>query len=111
MPYMCPVCGYPNLPAPPQDYEICPSCGTEFEYHDALRSHAELRDVWMGAGAQWHSRVVARPLYWNGWLQLASAGYRIPTFVTDLRIQAVVRIGPSVRLVRNQGLIEDLLYA
>jgi hypothetical protein len=75
MTYTCPVCGYQNLPFPPRDYEICPSCGTEFEYHDALRTYAELREQWVREGAHWHSRVVAEPAEWNPWNQLVNAGF------------------------------------
>ena len=59
---------------PPLDYEICPSCGTEFEYHDAQTSHAELRQVWISNDAPWHSRVVAPPVGWNPYVQMTSAG-------------------------------------
>jgi hypothetical protein len=79
MPYTCPVCAYPGLPRPAADYEICPSCGTEFEYHDARRTHESLRREWIVEGAQWHSRVVHPPVGWNPWLQLINGG-----FVQDL---------------------------
>lgn len=75
MTYTCPVCGYQNLPYPPLDYEICPCCGTEFEYHDARRSHAELRLNWVSAGAHWHSTVVPTPDPWDPWSQLVDAGF------------------------------------
>lgn len=65
MPYTCPVCGYPKLSYPPEDYEICPSCGTEFEYHDARRSHEALTAIWMSAGMTWHSRVIPKPDNWD----------------------------------------------
>jgi hypothetical protein len=75
MTYTCPVCGFQNLPVPPRDFEICPSCGTEFEYHDALRSHAELRAEWVRQGARWQSRVIMEPVNWNPMNQLVSAGF------------------------------------
>ena len=74
MPYLCPVCGYPELPAPPRDYEICTSCGTEFEYHDARRSHSELRRMWIVQNAQWQSRVITTPEGWNPYVQMTNAG-------------------------------------
>jgi hypothetical protein len=52
MGHNCPVCGYAKLAEPPYDktgcasFEICPSCGTEFGYHDASKSHAEPRRLW-----------------------------------------------------------------
>jgi hypothetical protein len=86
MTYTCPVCGFQSMPFPPTDYEICPSCGTEFEYHDAVKTHAELRQEWVRGGALWHSRVVPSPVQWDPWFQLISAGfwdfvpYHIPNF-------------------------------
>ena len=75
MTYTCPVCGYQNLPFPPLDYEICPSCGTEFEYHDALKSYVELREKWVRDGALWHSRTIPQPYEWSAWVQLSNAGF------------------------------------
>ena len=77
---MCPVCAYGGLEEPPYDehgyesYEICPSCGTQFGYHDATRSHAELRATWVAAGAQWTSRVIPPPEGWDGLIQVRAAG-------------------------------------
>ena len=101
MPYTCPVCGYKDLPSPPRDYEICPSCGTEFEYHDARRGHAELRERWVQNGAIWHSRVVNRPVGWNPWLQLlrAGLGFSVPRFSVDMRLQS----GPIILLNKLDG--------
>jgi hypothetical protein len=90
MAFMCPVCGYPDLPVPPQDYEICPSCGTEFEYHDARRSHSDLRQTWIRNGFVWHSQVVPRPQGWNGWLQIINAkmGSDLPQLKVGLLLRA-----------------------
>jgi uncharacterized C2H2 Zn-finger protein len=87
MNYTCPVCGYARLRMPPEDFLICPSCGTEFEYTDSAMTHVALRDLWIARGAQWHSRVVARPFGWNGYLQLIQAGYSVPQFVVSLETQ------------------------
>jgi hypothetical protein len=69
------------------DYEICPSCGTEFEYHDAVCSHAELRERWVHAGAFWHSRSVSKPYEWNAAIQLANAGLFdcMPPYIPDFQ--------------------------
>lgn len=77
----CPVCGYPDLEEPAFDefgsatFVICPSCGTEFGYHDATRSHEQLRQCWLANGACWHSRVVPAPAGWSPPDQLAAAGF------------------------------------
>lgn len=75
MTYICPVCGYNQLLAPPSEYTICPSCGTEFEYDDFTASHAELRQRWIAAGMPWHSRRLPPPPGWNPVSQLLRAGY------------------------------------
>jgi hypothetical protein len=73
--YICPVCGYDQLEDPPTDYNICECCGTEFGYHDAHRSHAELRQRWIMAGMPWWDRRVAPPPGWNPVTQLSRAGF------------------------------------
>lgn len=76
---VCPVCGYPSLEEPSYDetgspsYEICPSCGTEFGYHDAMRSHAELRAIWREAGYPWRD-AEPPPKDWDPLNQLRVAG-------------------------------------
>lgn len=82
-PYICPVCGYNQLKSPPEDFTICPSCGTEFEYHDAVRSHAELRQRWIDSGAKWHSKFLSPPPNWNYITQLAEAGHIHPRFAVS----------------------------
>ncbi len=65
MRYECPVCGYDQLPSPPADYTICPSCGTEFGVSDVEYTLDELQSEWVRSGYRWHSRVVQRPTHWN----------------------------------------------
>jgi hypothetical protein len=77
MNYTCPVCGYTKLIAPPKDYMICPSCGTEFGNDDFEFSHEELRQEWIAAGAPWFSRRTAPPSNWNPFAQLVHAGYGV----------------------------------
>lgn len=72
--YTCPVCGYSAMPDPPKDFNICPCCGTEFEYHDARRSHEELRQEWLRQGARWFSEATPPPEWWDPYRQLALAG-------------------------------------
>ena len=50
--YTCPVCAYAALIYPPEDFTICPSCGTDFGYHDSNKTNAELR---AGVGEAWPS--------------------------------------------------------
>src|SRR5258708_39499366 len=74
MTYACPVCGYSALPELPKDDLICPSCGTQFGYHDASTSHEQLRNWWLAAGAPWHSRRIPPPRLWNPMKQVLNAG-------------------------------------
>lgn len=43
--YTCPVCGYP-MEVPPEDYNICGTCMTEFGLNDVNSSIEELRNAW-----------------------------------------------------------------
>lgn len=72
--YPCPVCGY-HMDDPADDYNICPCCGTEFGYEDSGRTHTELRQIWLNAGARWWSLSDKRPKGWNPYVQLADAGF------------------------------------
>jgi len=55
-------------------YNICPSCGTEFGYHDATKSFAELRSLWLTSGGLWSSTYEKPPLDWSAQEQMAKAG-------------------------------------
>jgi hypothetical protein len=74
MKYLCPVCGYPELPRAAQDDLICPCCGTHFGYDDYATTYDELRRTWMKKGAPWFSRAQAPPQGWDPIIQLARAG-------------------------------------
>jgi rubredoxin len=68
--YLCPVCGY-DMEDPPADYNICPSCGTEFANQDINSSIPELRKAWLHAGPIWWSKTEPQPGDWNPFIQLA----------------------------------------
>lgn len=65
--FTCPVCFFDGLTEPPQDYNICECCGTEFGNDDEARSHEELRMEWLAAGANWF--FGEPPSGWNPWKQ------------------------------------------
>src|SRR5436305_1938186 len=73
--YVCPVCAYPRLNYPPSDFVICPSCGTEFGYHDTVRTYSDLRMEWIANGMVWHSHVIPQPGNWNPLEHLIMEGY------------------------------------
>ena len=83
--YTCPVCGYEKLLEPAYDrygccsYEICPSCGYQYGYHDDDQgiSHAQYRDNWIKNGAKWHSRVIQKPDNWDAKTQLLRIGIKL----------------------------------
>ena len=68
--YTCPVCGFDRLEDPPNNYTICPSCGTEFEYDDVRMTRAELRRAWVEGGYKWWSELERPPARWNPERQL-----------------------------------------
>jgi hypothetical protein len=70
MTYTCPVCGYNKLTDPPKHFNICPSCGTEFENDDYETSYAELRARWIAGGARWWSEYDLKPIFWSAREQL-----------------------------------------
>lgn len=73
--FTCPVCGYDHLEYPPADYNICPVCATEFRYHDAYLSHADLRQRWLQKGAPWWDTETPKPRHWDPIAQLRNIGY------------------------------------
>jgi hypothetical protein len=75
MSYICPVCGYNELTEPPENFSICPSCGTEFGYDDDMASHDELRNRWIASGAKWWSIDESPPEFWSPISQLLNIGY------------------------------------
>ena len=105
MTYTCPVCGYPELEDPPENHEICPSCGTQFGYHDFTRSHAELRARWLERGAAWHSRVDPPPPNRNPYQQLfeAGLGYGLAAPSSESKV-AMVDLGTrETVIISNDG--------
>jgi|HubBroStandDraft_1064217.scaffolds.fasta_scaffold816142_2 hypothetical protein len=71
MKYSCPVCGFDQMPFPPEDHSICSCCGTEFGYHDRNRSHSELREAWVAKGTPWFSAALKPPVGWNAHVQMS----------------------------------------
>lgn len=74
MPYICPVCGYPDLDEPPRSplsgggsYEICHSCGYEFGVDDDDRgiSYEDWLKQWIEDGMPWRSMDIPPPPGWN----------------------------------------------
>jgi hypothetical protein len=72
MNYRCPVCLFDRLPYSPEDYHICPCCGTEFGNDDEKYSLEELRSAWIENGTEWFYEKP--PAGWDPWEQLISGG-------------------------------------
>lgn len=98
MKYQCPVCGY-AMPYAPEDYNICPCCGTEFGNDDSLWTIQELRNKWVAAGAPWFFRT--SPLGWNPWAQLINAGYMASVVPSSFQIS--VTLYDSIIAVPNSS--------
>jgi hypothetical protein len=92
--YVCPACGYPNLEEAAWDgdrpsQEVCPCCGLQFGYMDAVGGRDDIRPgFWVGWGTRWFAEGMpwssphgppegwdpdaqyrahlARPLAWHG---------------------------------------------
>jgi len=103
--HTCPVCGYAKLEFPPEDFTICPSCGTEFGYQDASTSHQVLRQKWVSKGPVWHSVVVPQPPLWNGYLQLIKAHMFSAEDIPWLKGPVKVEIGETIRPSIERGIL------
>lgn len=108
MPYTCPVCGYNALPEPPQNFSICPSCGTEFGLDDAKYTHLELQAEWIKAGPLWFSTARPAPVHWDPWLQLINAGYGFSIPFKLRVVNAETAVNEHISLVPNVTQISQL---
>lgn len=72
------------MPNPPHNHNICPCCGTEFNYDDCTLTVEELRKEWVQNGAAWFHSEVGPPPKWNWFKQLSEAGL----IATDVRADA-----------------------
>jgi hypothetical protein len=61
---LCTVCGY-AMDDQPEDYNICPSCGTEFGVNDVNSTVEDLRELWLESGPAWWSPTDPVPPGWN----------------------------------------------
>lgn len=68
--FLCPVCYFNQMPDPPEDYNICPCCGTEFGLDDEFKHHMQLRQEWIEGGMKWFFREP--PPFWNPASQLTN---------------------------------------
>lgn len=89
---LCPICGY-AMAEPPRDYNICPSCGTEFGLHDQNTSVEELRQAWLRTGPKWWSATESQPENWNPIQQLAKMLFsqaKIPVYWNDYQLGSTI---------------------
>jgi len=87
--FSCPVCLFSEMPYPPQDYHICPCCGTEFGNDDTDCTYDGLRDQWIFAGAPWFFGNA--PANWSPWAQLLAGSFGIETTVVATPTHADVQ--------------------
>jgi hypothetical protein len=97
--YLCPVCGF-LLPYPPRDFNICPSCGTEFGADTVEHTVSELQQAWINRGMGWTSAVIAKPEHYNPIEQLSVLNADSETGQTSAREEIVLdepplKIGPK----------------
>ncbi len=68
---ICPVCGY-GMEDPPNDWNICQCCGTEFGYDDSGTTYEALRAKWLRNGAKWWGQRLTPPENWSAESQVSS---------------------------------------
>jgi hypothetical protein len=78
---LCLVCGY-EMDDPPRDYNVCPSCGTEYGVSDVNASYDDLRKAWLRTGPVWWSKTDEQPDNWSPSRQLANLGPTVPAVVS-----------------------------
>jgi len=102
MAHTCPVCGFAELTQPPYDstgcasFEICPSCGTEFGYHDANKSHEELRRRWLAAGTR-------KPFFEAGQTRAEALRRMSPHLVADVYLYPTADGGKQLTVQPGWG--------
>jgi hypothetical protein len=111
---LCLVCGY-EMDDPPRDYNICPSCGTEYGVNTVNATYEQLRHAWIATGPAWWSKSDPKPENWSPSRQLANLGATITTpmitttatsTVAGFKIHPLLRTGsdfPSVPTVDPFG--------
>ena len=84
------------------EYDICPSCGTEFGVNDRNATIAQLRGAWLQTGPRWWSEYDAVPEGWNPDQQLRGLENAIrpiersgPVEADKLTVFEIGRRGPS----------------
>jgi len=103
---LCLVCGY-EMDDPPRDYNVCPSCGTEYGVNDANASYEELRTAWLKTGPVWWSKTDPQPDNWSPSRQLANLGAVLPsvistgnkTTLTFFKVHPLLTSGSDVQMV------------
>ena len=91
--YTCPVCGF-RLDYPPRDFNICPSCGVEFDADTVEYKIVELRQAWIDRGMEWSSNAIPRPPHYDALGQLqnleshGTTGYN-PERISDVHFKDV----------------------
>lgn len=71
--YMCPICGF-DMDDPPQDYNICSCCSTEFGAPGMDYLHwpyQVCRERWLQSGMKWWSKYNEQPEGWNAMEQFS----------------------------------------
>lgn len=102
MNYLCPVCGFNQLPEPPVDYLICPCCGTEFGYTDFNKSHETLYLDWLAKGMKWHSALILPPAGWNPYAQIAKRKRELSASVRTVSQTQIAHVSGVVIFDRVQ---------
>lgn len=100
MSYICPVCGYPELEAPPENFEICACCGTEFALDDDTKSHKQLMGEWILNDTPWFSDDTPKPWGWSAFAQLSAAGLIGPITISHSVVSERTIHVPGVAIPR-----------
>jgi hypothetical protein len=84
---------------PPEDFNICPSCGTEFGADTVEYTLEELQAAWIERGMEWTIAAIPQPSDYDPLEQLQRLA---PSTVTATN-RTVSTIGPSKRPSESIG--------
>lgn len=101
--YTCPVCAFDRMTDAPEDLNICPCCGTEFENDTYYKTPADLRKAWIAHGMPWFSTYIRPPKHWSPVRQLIAAKLESSLIFQDVSVtqsqNMTLRLTPQPSLV------------
>lgn len=104
--YTCPVCYFNRLHYPPENHELCPSCGTMFGIDDVEATHAELRRWWIEDGATWFHPLYLEPQDWFPTLSFSPEEVTLYLYAKGYTAEQLAAMDKRIKDLFNKKLAE-----